>query len=303
MSWFGRRRKGFGTLTFHNGRQETLRLWLEPWAEEIEVGPGSRLDLMAEGFAAGAEAEFEVTNEHLAFFAPGNSRVRVLVDGVMVDTGSASIETPDAGKLGTRGFVHTVFDNFPGARPAGRSESAALRTAMAGGELRLEPLSEEHRAGLGAACAEDPDIWPIYATSFDPDHFDAGFDMLRSRPNWQAFAILLGEELVGMSAFIGIDPERGALEIGNTYYVPRLRGTGFNRRVKDLMLGRAFGCGFRRIEFRVDSRNARSQAAMAKLGGVREGVLRQDRVTWTGHVRDTVLFSILADEWKAGDGS
>ena len=101
-----------------------------------------------------------------------------------------------------------------------------------------------------------------------------------------------------MSCFIGIDAERGALEIGNTYYVPRLRGTGFNRRVKDLMLARAFGRGFRRVEFRVDARNGRSQAAMAKIGGVREGILRQDRITWTGHVRDTVLFSILADEWK-----
>ena len=39
---------------------------------------------------------------------------------------------------------------------------------------------------------------------------------------------------------------------------------------------------------------------MSKIGGVREGVLRQDRITWTGHVRDTVLFSILADEWKEG---
>lgn len=63
------------------------------------------------------------------------------------------------------------------------------------------------------------------------------------------------------------------------------------------MIRRAVACGFRRIEFRVDSRNARSQAAMAKLGAVREGVLRADRVTWNGHVRDTVLFSILKDEW------
>jgi RimJ/RimL family protein N-acetyltransferase len=63
------------------------------------------------------------------------------------------------------------------------------------------------------------------------------------------------------------------------------------------MLSRAFGSGFRRVEFRVDARNARSQAAMAKLGAVREGVLRADRITWTGHVRDTVLFSILATEW------
>ena len=62
---------------------------------------------------------------------------------------------------------------------------------------------------------------------------------------------------------------------------------------------RAFACGFRRVEFRVDARNARSQAAMAKLGAVREGVLRADRITWTGHVRDTVLFSLLAAEWRA----
>ena len=41
---------------------------------------------------------------------------------------------------------------------------------------------------------------------------------------------------------------------------------------------------------------------MAKLGAVREGVLRADRITWTGHVRDTVLFSILADEWRPTAG-
>jgi len=68
------------------------------------------------------------------------------------------------------------------------------------------------------------------------------------------------------------------------------------------MIGRAIDCGFRRIEFKVDLRNARSQAAMTKLGAVREGVIRADRVTWTGHVRDTVLFSILAKEYKARNG-
>jgi RimJ/RimL family protein N-acetyltransferase len=100
-----------------------------------------------------------------------------------------------------------------------------------------------------------------------------------------------------MSSFLGIDPSRQTLEIGGTYYRPHFRGTGFNRRVKDMMLRRAFGCGIRRVEFRVDARNARSQAAMKKLGAVREGVLRADRITWTGHVRDTVLFSILKEEW------
>jgi RimJ/RimL family protein N-acetyltransferase len=175
-----------------------------------------------------------------------------------------------------------------------------LADAMGDGELRLEPMGEEHRATLKAACADDPEIWPIYAVSYDPEHFDASFDGLVSRPNTHAFAIFSGAELVGMSAFLGIEAERGVLEIGNTYYLPKMRGTGFNRRVKDLMIGRAIECGFRRIEFRVDARNARSQAAMAKLGAVREGVIRAERITWTGHVRDTMLFSILAAEWGGG---
>ncbi|HEY0156620.1 MAG TPA: GNAT family protein [Thermoanaerobaculia bacterium] len=169
---------------------------------------------------------------------------------------------------------------------------------MTDGEVRLEPLAEGHRSALKAACAEDLDIWQIYATSYGPGHFDRSFDLLLSRPGWLCFAIFSAKRLAGMSCFISIDRERGALEIGNTYYVPELRGTGFNRRVKQLMLDRAFDEGFRRVEFRVDARNARSQAAMAKIGGVREGVIRQDRITWNGHVRDTVLFSILADEWR-----
>jgi RimJ/RimL family protein N-acetyltransferase len=172
-----------------------------------------------------------------------------------------------------------------------------LDRSMAQDDLLVEPLGEDRRAALRAACAEDRDVWQIYATSWDPEHFDASFDALLARPDWVPFALLLDGELVGMSCYLNIDEPRGVLEIGGTYYVPGVRGTGFNERVKDLMIRHAIDCGFRRIEFRVDSRNQRSQAAMAKIGGVREGVLRADRITWTGHVRDTVLFSILAEEW------
>lgn len=174
-----------------------------------------------------------------------------------------------------------------------------LALPMAEGDLRLEPLAAAHRAALTAACAEDGDIWQIYATSYDPDHFDTSFDGLLAKSDGRSFALILVGKLVGMSSYIGIDLGRMVLEIGSTYYVPAVRGTGFNERVKALMIGRAIDCGFRRIEFRVDSRNKRSQAAMAKIGGVREGVVRADRITWNGHVRDTVLFSILADEWRA----
>jgi RimJ/RimL family protein N-acetyltransferase len=181
------------------------------------------------------------------------------------------------------------------------ASAEGLGDAMAGGDIRLEPLTETHRAALKAACAEDREIWPIYAISYDSDHFDASFDALLARPNGRGFGIFSGDALIGMSCYLGIDAGRGVLEVGNTYYVPALRGTGLNRTVKDLMIGRAIGCAFRRIEFRVDARNARSQAAMAKLGAVREGVIRAERITWTGHVRDTVLFSILAGEWREAE--
>jgi len=174
----------------------------------------------------------------------------------------------------------------------------SLGAPMADGDVRLEPLAGAHRAALKAACAEDPEIWPIYSTSYDPGHFDANFDAMLGKADWRSFALFRGAALVGMSSFMGIDTERMVLEIGSTFYVPAMRGTGYNARVKDLMLARAFACGFRRVEFRVDARNARSQAALAKIGAVREGVLRADRITWTGHVRDTVLFSILASEWE-----
>ena len=174
---------------------------------------------------------------------------------------------------------------------------SALGDPMLGDGCRAEPFSERHRDALRSACAEDADIWNIYSASCDPEHFDKTIDTLLAQPDAMTFVLFDGDEFAGMSSFLHIEVPRGVLEIGFTYYRPQFRGTGFNARVKDMMLARAFACGFRRIEFRVDKRNLRSQAAMKKLGAVREGVNRADRITWTGHVRDTVLFSILHDEW------
>ncbi len=174
-----------------------------------------------------------------------------------------------------------------------------LAAPMSGDGVTALPFDESHRAALKVACAEDQDIWPIYSVSCDPDHFDATIDALLARADAATFVLFEGEELVGMSSYLRIDPKSRVLEIGFTYYRPIFRGTGINRRVKDMMIRRAIDAGFNRIEFRVDERNKRSQAAMAKLGAHREGVLRADTITWTGHVRDTVMFSILRDEWTA----
>jgi RimJ/RimL family protein N-acetyltransferase len=172
-----------------------------------------------------------------------------------------------------------------------------LAEPIAGAGCRAEPYSDQWQDALRAACAEDDQIWELYSTNFGPDGFDESIAGYTSLPRTFTFVLFEGDELAGMSTFFSVDEGRQCLEIGGTYYRPKFRGTGFNRRVKEMMLDRAFSCGIRRVEFRVDRRNARSQAAMKKLGAVREGVLRADRITWTGHVRDTVLFAILKDEW------
>lgn len=174
-----------------------------------------------------------------------------------------------------------------------------LHVPLADGELRLEVLDEQHREGLRAACAEDAEIWEIYPFSYWGEAFDPQFDsLLASGRARRPYAIFSGEELVGMTAWIENGMPGWSIEIGNSYIVPRLRGTGFNGRLKRLMLDHAFARGLERVVFKVDVMNLRSRAAVAKLGCMEEGIMRRERRTWTGRVRDTVLYSILRDEWQ-----
>ena len=176
---------------------------------------------------------------------------------------------------------------------------AELYVPLTDGEIRLEKLEEKHREGLRAACAEDDEIWTIYPFSYVGEHFDPNFSLMISGVGGrQPYAIWSGQEVVGMTAWIAEGIPGWAIEIGNSYIVPRMRGTGFNARLKKLMLDHAFACGLQRVVFKVDEINKRSQAAVLKLGCTKEGVLRCDRMTWTGRLRDSGIFSILADEWK-----
>lgn len=174
----------------------------------------------------------------------------------------------------------------------------ALLAPIDGDGLRLEQLGDHHREGLRVACAADTEIWAIYPSKLIGDSFDPAFDAIVSNPARNPFVLIVEDQIIGMSGFLNIAQDRQTLEIGGTYMQPDQRGTGLNGRIKQLLIGRAFAAGIRRIEFRIDLRNTRSIAAVEKIGAVREGVLRQERITWSGHVRDTALYSILADEWK-----
>jgi len=166
---------------------------------------------------------------------------------------------------------------------------------LTGLSVRLEPLADAHRERLRAACAEDGAIWEIYPYSMLGDAFDAWWDKVAG--SRFVFVALKGDDLVGMSSFYDIDSSNRVAAIGGTYFVPRVRGSGVNGEVKRLMLSAAFGAGARRVVFHIDAINGRSRRAIEKLGATFEGIMRRDRITWTGRERDTCVYSILNDEW------
>jgi RimJ/RimL family protein N-acetyltransferase len=109
--------------------------------------------------------------------------------------------------------------------------------------------------------------------------------------------------VIGSSSYFDISPADARLEIGSTWYAGETRGTAVNPEAKLLLLGNAFAAGFHCVVFRTCSRNARSRAALAKLGARQDGILRGQ--VWMapggsrgeGYFRDSVFFSILAAEW------
>ena len=167
--------------------------------------------------------------------------------------------------------------------------------------VRLEPLADPHKEALRAACEADPDIWALYPMNMAGDGFDPWWAGVEGRVRSGAalaYAVLHDGEVVGCSLFT-IDAPNRLVEIGNTYLHPRVRGGPANPDAKRAMLAHAFDNGIICVQFKVDALNLRSRAAVAKLGAHEDGILRASRITWTGRIRDTVMFSILAEEWPA----
>ena len=169
--------------------------------------------------------------------------------------------------------------------------------------VRLEPLAEQHRGGLRAACDADQEVWAaLYPYSMAGEHFDPFWrraQAQRTDGSRLTFAVIADGECVGCTGYLNIDVANRTLEIGGTYYQPDRRGGAVNPATKHLLLGHAFASGARRVRFCVDAINTRSRAAMRKLGAVEEGIMRRDRICWTARVRDTVVFSVLDAEWPA----
>lgn len=169
--------------------------------------------------------------------------------------------------------------------------------------VRLEPFADAHVEGLRRACGQDDAIWDIYPVSLDPSRFDVTLTDLRARTNRRIFAVLDAGEVVGMTSYIDTDVQARNVEIGGTYIAPSVRGGPFNKTMKALMIDHAFALGFDTIGFRVDTRNTRSMRAVEKLGAVRTETLIRNMTTWTGHVRDTAVFTLTRKGWARIEAS
>jgi RimJ/RimL family protein N-acetyltransferase len=105
------------------------------------------------------------------------------------------------------------------------------------------------------------------------------------------------DAIVGTTSYLDVVPADERLEIGFTVYRPDVWATDVNPACKLLLMEWAFSHGFGRVQLKTDIRNERSQAAIARLGASREGVLRRYQRRQDSSMRDTVMYSVLREEW------
>lgn len=174
------------------------------------------------------------------------------------------------------------------------------RVVLEGRFVRLEPLEERHRSDIVAAAGEDSATFRYMLSNPALDW--PGWFADASRPTFVAWATVdrASGRAVGSTRFGDISAADGRVEIGWTWIAPTFQRTFVNTEAKLLQLTCAFDdLGATRVALKTDGRNLRSQAAIERLGGVREGVLRRHTRMPDGFLRDTVYYSILADEWSS----
>jgi RimJ/RimL family protein N-acetyltransferase len=177
---------------------------------------------------------------------------------------------------------------------------------LTGRHVRLEPLERRHLPDL-LAVAGDPATFQYFVTPPLGEEAEmtkwleqilrgqaAGTDV-----GWATVRVSDGK-VVGATTYLDIRRANRGLEIGNTWLTPEVWRTAVNTEAKYLQLRHAFeGLGAWRVQLKTDERNARSRAAIARLGASFEGILRKYQVRHDGFIRNTAMFSIVEAEWPA----
>lgn len=173
----------------------------------------------------------------------------------------------------------------------------------------IDPATVLAHGGVELRLATPADAAELFAAL---DH-DACWTHVRSRPEeeddvvqaildatrqgrWM-WVVRRGGDVVGTTSFLDVVPADERLEIGFTAYAPDVWATDVNPTCKYLLMDWAFGHGFGRVQLKTDIRNERSQAAIARLGATREGVLRRYQRRADRSMRDTVMYSVIVEEW------
>lgn len=174
---------------------------------------------------------------------------------------------------------------------------------LEGHGVRLEPLSREHEKGL-AAAAQDGRLWELFFTSVpEPDKVSSYIAQAlegQRQGHMLPWAVrdLKSGEIVGATRYHDIIPEADRVEIGWTWYAARCQRSHVNTACKLLLMEFAFEkIECKVVGLRTDNLNFRSQRAIEALGAKKDGVIRHHWLRRDGSVRDTVMYSVLAEEW------
>jgi RimJ/RimL family protein N-acetyltransferase len=176
--------------------------------------------------------------------------------------------------------------------------------SLEGENVRLEPLNRNHKTGLTDAI-NDGRLWELFVTLVPhPSQLDYFFDQAEkdfANGDGLAFAIIdkKTQRIAGSTRFMKASAADKKTEIGFTFIGKSWQKTLLNTECKWLLLTHAFEVlNLSRVEFLTDYLNNTSRNAILRLGAKQEGILRNHRVMPNGRIRDTIIFSIIKNEWK-----
>ena len=170
----------------------------------------------------------------------------------------------------------------------------------------LEPISPDHASAL-YDIGQDAQSWrflprPCFHSLTDTQEWIQDALKLADKQQHITFVIKdrLRNRIAGSTRFLSIRPEHKGVEIGYTWLGAEFQRSHVNTATKLCLLHHAFDTlGCVRVELKTDARNLRSRQAIARIGATEEGHLRQHMIVQNGHLRDSVMFSILNTEWPA----
>ena len=185
------------------------------------------------------------------------------------------------------------------------TEMVVAQVVLEGRQVRLEPLREDHLAGL-AAVGLNEELWHWIPTPVRTVEEMAAYIATALREQGQGVSLpfaLVEQQTgrpIGSTRYGNIDRTHHRVEIGWTWVARDWQRTAINTEAKYLLLKHAFETlGCIRVELKTDSLNERSRAAILRIGAREEGIFRNHMITAGGRIRHTVYFSILDSEWPS----